>query len=57
MTPKTCIFRGFGAAMNHHSIAASLIFLSLFCVLSVVFPCIRLSWLHSAFHVQYCTIL
>jgi len=24
MTPqKTCIFRGFGAAVNHHSVAAS----------------------------------
>ena len=25
MTPKTCIFRGFGAAVNHHSVAASTI--------------------------------
>jgi len=24
MNPKTCIFRGFGAAVNHHSVAASL---------------------------------
>ena len=24
MTPKTCIFRGFGAVVNHHSVAASL---------------------------------
>jgi len=27
VTPKTCIFRGFGAAVNHHSVAASSVFL------------------------------
>jgi len=26
MTPKTCIFRSFGAAVNHHSVAASYIY-------------------------------
>ena len=24
VTPKICIFRGFGAAVNHHSVAASI---------------------------------
>jgi len=58
VTPKTCIFRGFGAAVNHHSVAAS--FYSArnariaSAVLAIAIPSVCPSVRPSVRHSRYC---